>query len=462
MSYWGYRNPTNNASLPYINTPRLAENDGRKSSFDHFKNDPLYSKEALVEQTQKIMILNKFKSFKRFDATATKYSRTDYSISQVRDLQMQLDQKEERIQRLQQTVEAYKESEEQNLLTVQQLKRQLMMLETSTGNALTGSVQAGNNSVVIINNLQREVKEGMQRIMELESRLRTHMEERERAEQERETAEQQLKQLTNSLTNSLLLLDVAGGGALSMTTENIIEKVNETMQENTILKGKLTNMKSLLTGLENEREVDRQTIMRLTNDIERGHHSISKNNLEFENIRVERDTAITKQEELKREVDVLRERLDVNQKSWTQMKRDMEELRERNSLLEADKLRSSVHYNTDGIRFTKFRENLASILTDADINVDPYEESILERIKNIQTILNEKNLRIDMLERKLTTLANELDQQYQQSKLERNKTKHTLCEVEDLQDQLKRIQTKECGSSHRPCTKSDPDMNHIY
>ena len=78
-------------------------------------------------------------------------------------MQLQLEQRDDRIWKLQVALDAMRETETQQLSTIQQLKRQLMFYETK---------DAVSNSSAVINNLQQEMRDSQQRVAELESRLR--------------------------------------------------------------------------------------------------------------------------------------------------------------------------------------------------------------------------------------------------------------------------------------------------
>ena len=58
------------------------------------------------------------------------------------------------------------------------------------------------------------------------------------------------------------------------------------MQENAMLRGKLTTMKEYLTSAEVENKASRETIMRLVTETKREQRNVSKYTLDMDNLRL--------------------------------------------------------------------------------------------------------------------------------------------------------------------------------
>lgn len=93
-----------------------------------------------------------------------------------------------------------------------------------------------------------------------------------------------------------------------------------------------------------------------------------------------------RQRELEREIEVLKERLDSSQKAWTATKRELDGL----TLREHEMHGHEVTYRTAEVAFKSFKEILANLLSDGYQNLEPYEEAIKERVKNLLLSLRDK------------------------------------------------------------------------
>lgn len=86
----------------------------------------------------------------------------------VRELQAQLEVKEDKIRELKILNDTARDSEDKNGLAVQQLRHQLMRYESEFGKLEDAASRSG----IAIFSLQDDAREARQRIVELESRLR--------------------------------------------------------------------------------------------------------------------------------------------------------------------------------------------------------------------------------------------------------------------------------------------------
>lgn len=370
-------------------------------------------------------------------------SRSDVSLrvriealqNQVRELQAQLEVKEDKIRELKILNDTIRDSEDKNGLAVQQLRHQLMRYESEFGKLEDAASRSG----IAIFSLQDDAREARQRIVELESRLRTHLEERENAEQDRAVAERNLSNLTTELCR-LLFVEYNIGGASDhphlLSTDEIIHKAEEMVQENAMLKGKLATLKDYVSQTEFEQQTNRETIMRLMCEAEREQKSISRYTLDMENLIVERDTAMSRQEDLLKEIDVLKERLEASQRAWSSMRNELEEQRQQ---VHHDVDRALINQSIEG-QHKAFKECLAQLLSDGYVMVEPYEETIRERIQNLVLGLRDKNAQIESLEAKISNTAAQLESQYELNRSSECKTKRAEADLLEMEERLRRAE----------------------
>ena len=92
----------------------------------------------------------------------------------------------------------------------------------------------------------------------------------------------------------------------------------------------------------------------------------------------ERDASISKQRELEREVELLKDRLEASQEGWSEARKKLEE-----NFCRCDK-KSLHHYHA-------FLDALSHLLTDSRNTIEPTEDHIKERIRDLLRIIRDKN-----------------------------------------------------------------------
>ncbi len=102
----------------------------------------------------------------------------------------------------------------------------------------------------------------------------------------------------------------------------------------------------------------------------------------------ERDMAKTKQRELEVEVTRLTERLAASQLTFGTMKMELESRLGHERELEGKEV---LVRTTEGA-YKHFKETLASMLSSSFGHVEPYEEAIRERVKNLMQTLRDKTV----------------------------------------------------------------------
>lgn len=106
----------------------------------------------------------------------------------------------------------------------------------------------------------------------------------------------------------------------------------------------------------------------------------------------ERDAAVARQKELEAEVTRLTDRLAANQLAFDTMKVELETRVGQERELEG----KEVLVRTTESAYKHFKESLAAMLSSGLGNVEPYEEAIRERIKNLMQTLRDKTIVSEM------------------------------------------------------------------
>ena len=92
------------------------------------------------------------------------------------------------------------------------------------------------------------------------------------------------------------------------------------------------------------------------------------------------ETAVSRERELLREIDILKERLDASQRAWNATRTELEERESRFSRHDAQVREYETSCRTMEQTSRAFKEQLAGLLSDSFTSVEPYEEQIRERV----------------------------------------------------------------------------------
>lgn len=104
-----------------------------------------------------------------------------------------------------------------------------------------------------------------ERVLELETRVRTLLEEKERTEQGKSMSEKRLIELSTQL---MRVLGLDASGPPDRELDRVLVKVSEVIQENAILKGKVVNMQAQMSDLEKEHRQHRDTVQQLMRQLQ--------------------------------------------------------------------------------------------------------------------------------------------------------------------------------------------------
>ena len=94
---------------------------------------------------------------------------------------------------------------------------------------------------------------------------------------------------------------------------------------------------------------------------------------------------MAKENELRREIDMLKERLESSQRAWQATRRELEEKESRYYSVESKAKETELFVRNSEMQLRSFKEQLAGLLSDPSLVVEPYEEQIRERIRALMT-----------------------------------------------------------------------------
>jgi chromosome segregation ATPase len=177
----------------------------------------------------------------------------------LNECKVKVQARDERINELKREMDTLKsENSTMNSLIVA-LRNRIRELEGDIGGFETVASKSG----VTISALQKDNKDLQQTVLELESRIRTHICEREEAERKTDILHNKLNELATQIT-TITGIQIQG----TVTgLDTLIQKISDIVNENSMVKGKLMTTSEHLSANESENKANRETIQRLVNEI---------------------------------------------------------------------------------------------------------------------------------------------------------------------------------------------------
>ncbi|XP_062614112.1 coiled-coil domain-containing protein 170-like [Saccostrea cucullata] len=356
--------------------------------------------------------------------------KNDKLIIQIRDYEGQLEAKEIKIRELKSLYETSKENEAKLTKMLESHRQQIIELEGKAGSYETA---VGRSEFTVVE-LQRQIREGNDKILDLESRIRKHLEERERIEMEMQTVEKKYTELVTQLTSIIAVDDMSSA---TFTVEEIVRRMTDLVQENALLKGKIVTLNETLNSTQLESKASRETIMRLVSEVGKEQKVATRFTSEIDNLRLERDTALTEKRNMEREMAMMSERLDANQRALEAARSELELKHSRLSTLDRE-----YRINSEDVRKIQteahlFREQVASILSSVDERCDISSDFILNRIKTVLADNRDLVVKVDSLEERIKTLTEQLETQYELHKTAAHRARKAETDLLSLEERLR-------------------------
>ncbi|CAG5130218.1 unnamed protein product [Candidula unifasciata] len=336
---------------------------------------------------------------------ATLQVRYERAQAQIRELQNEMETKDIKIKELQHLVDSCRDSENRLSNMVSGLRDQLAEFESKAGSFET----VASRGEYTISTLQRENRELNDKIIDLEQRLRKQLEEREQSESKFMSEGRRTHDLLGQISSLLYADGLCDTSPASVDV--VIRKLTDLVQENATLKGRILTLNEHLNETQLETKASRETIMRLVSEMGREQKVATRYTSDIEKLRADRDNAIAARRDLEREVELLKERLDANQRALEATRNELELKESRFHSLDRDFRETAHNVRTTGTQFDLFREQLANLLSSVNNSVTPSEESLKETIRRLASDKRENDLRIEGYESRIKQLTDQLDQE---------------------------------------------------
>ncbi|XP_043944794.1 coiled-coil domain-containing protein 170 [Protopterus annectens] len=351
--------------------------------------------------------------------------------AELLDIQSRLSAKETLVQELKAEVEGYKENNARQTSLLTSLRERLQETEEETG-ALAGYKTRAEVTVQAAKKENQELKE---RIQELEVRHRRQLTEWEDSRQNISNQEKKYTELIFALAKAINV-DLHGK---ANPQELLISKIAELQKEDTSQKCKIVSLSESISAYETECKASRETIMRLVSEVGREQKAAMSYKQELDAVHKDLDSSLLAKNSLEREVRLLQERLEANQRAWDASKQELGNLERQTSELNGS-LKSSL-YESKAVEsmFQSFKQQLATSLSSGNHIVSPDEDAIKERICEMCRREESKKMMVSKLEDQISRLTEELGNQSElhKSALQRAaKAEQQLETIRERQHQL--------------------------
>ncbi|CAF1245039.1 unnamed protein product, partial [Adineta ricciae] len=409
----------------------------------------LENKDALVQELTSMKDANKHVHFEpsRYDVLSG-VDRTSLAAAQrdldqcrmkidalthdLRETSIKCSAKDERINELRHENESLKREHELVLQTNNQFRLRIRELETN----MSSFDSVANKSSLTISSLQKDAREKQDQLLELQTRIRAHMEEREVNERKMDVLHKKLQELFAQLS---VTLGHDYGQPSTLAFETVINRIADINAENILLKGKMVKLEETNKLLEQDSQTNRATIQQMTNQLQSYDHNTIGHRLQIDAIKAERDAALHDKEMVKSELETVKSRLDSIQKAWQNTRGELDERQNRFSTneLHVKQLENDLAYSKSC--FEAFKQQVGQLLSDGYVKVEPKEDEIKEKIHLLMQSSKDRGLIITNLQNQKEQLAKQLQEQLEMSKESEKKRTHTESHLYELENRLKTL-----------------------
>ncbi|CAF3494707.1 unnamed protein product [Rotaria sordida] len=350
----------------------------------------------------------------------------------LRETTIKSSAKDERINELKHEIESLKKEHDLVIHANNQLRLRLRELESN----ITSYDSVTNKSSLTISSLQKDLKEKQDQLLELQSRIRTHMEERETSERKTDTLNKKLQELFSQLS---VTLGTDYGQPTTVAFDKVMTRVADINAENTLLKGKLIKIEEINRTLENESQANRSTLQQMSNQLHSFEQFNVNHRFQTDSIKAERDVALNDKETIKKELETVKSRLDSVQKAWQNARGELDqrETRFSSNELHLKQLENDALYSKSC--FDAFKQQVSQLLSDGYVKVEPKEDEIKEKIRLLMQSSKDRGIIITNLQNQKEQLSKQVQEQIDLNKEEDKKRRHTESHILELEQKVKTL-----------------------
>ncbi|NXT83508.1 CC170 protein, partial [Zapornia atra] len=362
-------------------------------------------------------------------ALSVKY---DCAQSELVKLRSKMVSKEASFQELKAEAESYKESNARQMSRLLSLQTRIREMEEEAGVLASSTNKAELTAQVAF----KEILELKEELHEQNAKLNKCLNECEESMTQASKISRKYEGLLTQLSG---FLDV-NIREEEEPQEHLMSKLSEICKENLILKDQIAALQEAINVHEKESKASRETIMRLVSEVTKEQGKASGYYQDMEKLRKDLDSATIVRQSLEMEIRNLQDNLAANQKALDASKQELSYLKISSRELDGSLKSSREEARTAQSSLVAFKEQIATLLSNGSAIVKPSEKAILERIQELNSKGESKEIMVSQLQTQTAELTQALEKQtrlYQEA-LERG-TKAEQCS-ETFQNQLKHLE----------------------
>ncbi|XP_030767167.1 coiled-coil domain-containing protein 170-like [Sitophilus oryzae] len=339
----------------------------------------------------------------RSEVAALQYKR-DRLTQEVEEMRSQIRSRDQRCLELQMEAEQLREQSARQNVIISSLKKRVHELEERERNLFASQ----GRSEIALQTAQRDIRYNEEKAKEMESKVR-HLElELLAEEKKKEAARTQFQDFVRRLSVALGA-DIIDSSSVS--TEALVLKASELVQETSRLRNKAHNISDTLGSAEIELRTCRDNLNRALEDKEILQRQSANQIIEIDRLRQEKESLEMQHRVTERELLELKEKLAMSTRSLGSASGN---IAQQESLI--CQLRDDLKLKEDKIQRLQSDqkhtlESIAILLSTPTRFVDSLEGPIKEKIHEILSENKEKSLLIDNLKDKLNNETQQLSRQ---------------------------------------------------
>ncbi|EHB15004.1 hypothetical protein GW7_18344 [Heterocephalus glaber] len=347
--------------------------------------------------------------------------------SELRDLRSKMLSKEVCCQELKADMERYKENNARKSSLLASLRDRVQELEEESAALSTSKIRTEITAHTAI----KENQELMRKVAELDEKLQKCAKESE--ENKKQVSEHCWKHV--DFLTQLQELDPDRKDQKA-AEEDLISKLRELCRENAFMKGQIASLEETVNVHEMEAKANRETIMRLASEVNRGQSKASSWAEEKDKLNQDLLSAVEAKEALEREVKIFQERLLAGQRAWDASKQELSLLKKSSEELEKSLKASRDTAAASQSQNTLFREKITALLRGRLGMTGPTEDTILEKIQEMGSQEESRLRMVSQLESQVSELVEQLGKKSESHQKTLQRAQKAENKLEALQGQL--------------------------
>ncbi|XP_010627190.1 coiled-coil domain-containing protein 170 [Fukomys damarensis] len=358
-------------------------------------------------------------------ATLVKFERAQ---SELQELRSKMLSKEVFCQELKADMESFKENNARKSSLLASLRDRVQELEEESAALSTSKIRTEITAHTAI----KENQELVRTVAELDEKLQKCAKE---SEESKKQVLEHCRKHADFLTQLWDCLDPDQKDQKA-SDEDLILKLRELCRENAFMKGQIASLGETINVHEMEAKANRETIMRLASEVNRGQSKASSWAEEKNKLNQDLLCAVEAKEALEREIKIFQERLLAGQRAWDASKQELSLLKKSSEELEKNLKASRDTATASQSQNSLFREKIAALLRSRLGMTGPTEDAILEKIQEMGSQEEGRTRMVSQLESQVSELVEQLGNESESHQKTLQRAQKAENKLEALQGQL--------------------------